>query len=179
MNLNFVYFDFSDTFLLMAYLVMMRDISFFIRATTSTWKSASVLFSFFCEVVGECGAYSWSSSFSNISRNLAYLDVAIFLEDLFFLLESLSRLSEVAGRFGGRPFFGLAELLMTCLIISGVCSDFNFSGEDVDGIGDALVDVIVVCLFAGMRSGFLDVVVDIRSGFLIFIICFTPPCLVA
>ena len=92
----------------------MQDISLLIRATTSVWKSASVLFSLFCEVVGDCGVYSWSSNFSSIRRNLAYLDVAIFLEDRFRLLESVSGLFEVSEGLGGRPFFGLDESLITC-----------------------------------------------------------------
>ena len=98
----------------MAYLVMMRDISLLIRATTSVWNSASVLFSLFSEVVGDCGVYSWSSSFSSIRRNLAYFDVAIFREDLFRLLESVSGLSEAPESLGGRPFLGLDECLITC-----------------------------------------------------------------
>ena len=98
----------------MAYLDIMRDISLLCRATTSVWNSARVLFSLFSEVVGDCGLYSWSSSFSSIRRNLAYFDVTMFREDLFFLLEFVSGLSEVSESLGGRPFFGLDEPLITC-----------------------------------------------------------------
>ena len=93
---------------------MIRDISLLIKATTSVWNSARVLFSLFSEVVGDCGLNSWSSSFSSIRRNLEYLDVAIFREDLLRLLEFVSGLSEVSESLGGRPFLGLDECLITC-----------------------------------------------------------------
>ena len=146
----------------MACLVMMLDMSFFMIATTSTWKSWRVLLSLLLFVVGEFGEYSWSSSFSKILLNFAYFEVMIFLVILLCGLKMVVGFSVVVD-LDGRDLVCL-DLFFTCIMSSGLWSVFKVIGEDFGKIGDIVVGGSMV---------------DNGSGFLIFINCLIPLCFVA